>query len=57
MSEEEKPRRPWRVIAQELACEKDPVKSHALLEELTHAIHFMIYVASEDDPETTRKPM
>jgi hypothetical protein len=57
VSEEEKPRRHWRVIAQELACEKDPVKSHALFEELTHAIHFTIYVPCEDDPETSRKPM
>ena len=36
--------RHWRVIAQELANETDPVKAQSLIEELTRAIRFTRYV-------------
>lgn len=56
MEREERPRRHWRVIAQELATEKDPDRLRALWEEMNRTVRFIRF--SEDDntppPDTSK---
>ena len=42
------PERHWRVIAQELAVERDPDRLRALLEEMNCAIRFVRYEEQDD---------
>jgi hypothetical protein len=57
MPDGEKPRRYWRVIAQELARESDPLKVSVLIDELSRAIQFVRYDAEKDDVAVARKPI
>lgn len=57
MPDGEKPRRHWRVIAQELARESDPLKASVLIDELSRAIQFVRYDAQKDDVALARKPI
>jgi hypothetical protein len=50
MADGEQPARNWRVIAQKLARETDPVKAHALIEELNRAIVLVRYKDSDSTP-------
>jgi len=43
----------WRIVAQELACETDPAKVQALIEELTQAIRLV----QHDDGDLHVKPI
>jgi hypothetical protein len=57
MPDGEEPRRHWRVIAQELARESDPLKVSVLIDELSRAIQFVRYDAEKDDVAVARKPI
>jgi hypothetical protein len=57
MPDGEKPQRYWRVIAQELARESDPLKASVLIDELSRAIQFVRYDAEKDDLVLARKPI
>ena len=57
MPDGEEPRRHWRVIAQELARESDPLKVSVLIDELSRAIQFVRYDAEKDDVALARKPI
>ena len=48
--------RHWRVIAQELAMETDPVQVRILVEELTQAVRFVRYEDGGDET-LARKPI
>jgi hypothetical protein len=49
MADGEQLARNWRLIAQELARETDPVKAHALIEELNRAV-LVRYKESDTTP-------
>jgi hypothetical protein len=57
MPDGEEPRRHWRVIAQELVRESDPLKVSVLIDELSRAIQFVRYDAEKDDVAVARKPI
>ena len=50
------PPRQWRVIAQELARETDPVKARGLIEELNKAVRLVPHY-EDGDAKPSRKPM
>jgi hypothetical protein len=50
MPNEDKPLRHWRVIAQEMATEKDPAKLRALWEEMNNAIRLVRFDETDDAP-------
>lgn len=50
MGRGDKPPRHWRVIAEELAKERDPDRLRSLFEEMNRAIRFIRYEENDDTP-------
>lgn len=55
---DQNPLRHWRLVAEELAREKDPAKARLLLEELNQSVRLVPYpYEDDDDPLSGRRPL